>query len=96
MHSDSDLVGRGKHPGVGHLPRIPRGILDPLGTQCQLPGQLQGLSGSAPLQPALRRRPQPVGEVIHGTSQRRRINHAVSVRVASRLLPTGERSGTVT
>jgi hypothetical protein len=34
--------------------------------------------------------------VIHRTGQRRRINHAASVRVAPGLLPTGEHSGTVT
>jgi hypothetical protein len=34
--------------------------------------------------------------VIHRTGQGRRINHAVSVRVVPGLLPTGERSGTVT
>jgi hypothetical protein len=34
--------------------------------------------------------------VIHGPGQRRRIKHAVRLRVVARLLPTGEHSGTVT
>ena len=58
--------------------------------------QPESLGGSSALQPALGRGPQSIGEVLHRTGQRRRINHAASVRVPAGLLPTGEHSGTVT
>jgi hypothetical protein len=96
MHRNGDLIRRSKHPRIRHLPRHPQGILNPLRPQGKLPGQPQSLSGSAPLQTALRRSPKPVREVIHRLSQPRRIHHAARLRAVPGLLPTGERSGTVT
>lgn len=96
MHGHGDLVRGREHPGVRHLPGLPRGILEKLRATDQLPGQPQGLGGGAPLQPALRGCPQPVGEVIHGLRQTRCIGHGDTVRAAPGLLPTGEPSGTVT
>ena len=96
MHGNSDLIRGGEHPRIRHLLSLSRGILEKLRLTCQLPGQPQSLSSGAPLQPALGGCPQPVGEVIHGLRQTRCIGHGDTVRAAPGLLPTGERSGTVT
>jgi hypothetical protein len=96
MHGNGDLICCSKHPRVRHLPRLHVRLLKSLRPPGQLLGQSESLSGSASLQPALGRSPQTIGEVIHRTGQRRRINHAASLRVAPGLLPTGEHSGTVT
>jgi hypothetical protein len=96
VRGNGDLICRCKHPRIRHLPRLHTRLLQLLGPTSELPGQPESLSGSAPLQPALGRSPQTIGEMIHRTGQRRRINHAASVRVAPGLLPTGEHSGTVT
>ena len=95
MNRDGNLISRGEHPRIGHLPGVRPGLLQGLRPPAQLPCQRQRFRGSTSLQAALRRRPETVGEMIHGTSQRRRINHEPSLRAAA-LLPTGERSGTVT
>ncbi len=96
MDSDGDLIGGGEHPRVGHLPGLGPGLLHFLRPPGELPGQPQSLSCSAPLQPALRGGPETIGKVIHRTAQTRRIHHAARVRAPPGLLPTGERSGTVT
>jgi hypothetical protein len=96
MRGNGDLICRCKHPRIRHHPRLRLRSLQHLRPPGQLPGQPESLSGSTSLQPALGRSPQTIGEMIHRTGQRRRINHAASVRVAPGLLPTGEHSGTVT
>ncbi|CCK29576.1 hypothetical protein BN159_5197 [Streptomyces davaonensis JCM 4913] len=96
MHGDGNLISGREHPRVRHLPRLPRATFKKLRPPSQLPGQRQRFRGSPPLQTGLRRRPQPVGEVIHSLGQTRRIHHAATVRAEPGLLPTRERSGTVT
>ena len=75
MHGDSNLISRGEHPRVGHLPQLTPRPLEDLRPPAQLPGQRQRFRSGAPLESALRRGPETVGEMIHGTSQGRRINH---------------------
>ncbi len=96
MHGNGDLISRGKHPRIRHHPRLLRAPFKNLRPPSQLPGQRQRFRGGPPLQTGLRRRPQPVGEVIHSLGQTRRIHHAATVRAEPGLLPTRERSGTVT
>src|SRR5690606_18511280 len=96
VSGDGDLVGGGEHAGVGHLAGLGPRLLGQLVPPGELPGQGERLGGSPSLQPALRCGPQTVGRVINGTGEGRRINHAVSVRGAAGLWPTGDPSGTLT